>query len=76
MCASNGEHAAPVANVPCIGLRPREAAAMGISQRKLWEISADRDSRIPVVRFGKSVVYPVRELTDWLASRANGKARK
>ena len=52
-------------------LRPREAAkALGIGERKLWEITADQTSDIPHVRLGKAVVYPIRELQDWLARQA------
>ena len=58
----------PNAPVPCLALRPREAAkALGIGERKLWEITADTTSGIPHARFGKAVVYPVRELREWLA---------
>lgn len=50
-----------------LALRPREAAAaLGIGTRKLWEITADQTSGIPHARFGRSVLYPVRELADWL----------
>jgi len=57
--------------LPRLALRPRHAAiVLGISERKLWEITADRTSGIPHARFGKAVVYPVRELTDWLAEQA------
>lgn len=56
---------------PRLALNPAEAArALGISSRKLWEITADRDSGIPHVRIGRRVVYPTRELRDWLAQRA------
>ena len=56
---------------PCLALRPKDAAkALGIGDRKLWEITADRTSGIPHVRFGRSVLYPVRELQEWLAQRA------
>jgi len=54
-----------------LALRPRETAkALGIGERKLWEITADRTSGIPHVRLGKAVVYPVAELRAWLAGRA------
>jgi len=53
-----------------LALRPKDAAkALGIGARKLWEITADRTSGIPHVRFGKAVVYPVAELRAWLANR-------
>ena len=66
-------------NEPAIrlGLRPREATtALGVSPRTLWAITADKSSGIPHVRLTpKSVVYPVRELQDWLAKRAMEGAR-
>lgn len=59
-----------------LGLRPKEAAAaLGISARKLWEITADRTSGIPHIRLGKVVVYPVDGLREWLAERVTGAAR-
>ena len=66
VCGKTNLGAAPLA------LRPREAAAaLGIGQRKLWEITADQTSGIPHVRFGRAVIYPIRELEDWLAERAS-----
>ena len=62
--------------VPVLGLRPREAAtAIGISERKLHELTADRDSGIPVVRLGGCVLYPAAELSSWLAEQARTQAR-
>jgi len=58
-------------NIPCIGLRPNDAAqALGVSRRKLHEITADQTSGIPVTRFGKVVLYPTAPLAEWLAKRA------
>ncbi len=66
----------PAQPPPTLALRPREAAsALGIGVRKLWEITADRTSDIPHVRFGTAVVYPVRELTEWLAGQTKGERR-
>ena len=54
-----------------LALRPREAArALGIGERKLWEITADKTSGIPHVRFGRAIVYPVHELERWLEEQA------
>jgi len=54
-----------------LALRPKEAAkAIGISERKLWSITADQTSGIPHTRFGKCVVYPVAALDRWLDKRA------
>ncbi len=58
---------------PRLALRPKEAArALGIGERKLWEITADRTSGIPHVRLGRAIVYPTRDLAEWLAQRAKG----
>lgn len=51
---------------------PAAAAALGISERKLWEITADKTSGIPYVKLGKAVLYPVAPLEKWLAQRATG----
>lgn len=56
-----------------LALRPRDAArALGIGQRKLWELSQPRGP-IPCVRVGACVLYPVPLLEAWLAEQA-GKA--
>ena len=58
-------------NTPRLALWPREAArALGIGERKLWEITADKTSGIPHVRFGRAIVYPVHELERWLEEQA------
>ncbi|MCK4873578.1 MAG: helix-turn-helix domain-containing protein [Phycisphaerales bacterium] len=63
--------------VPRLALRPIEAAAaLGLSPRKLWEITADARSGIPVVRFGKAILYPTRELADWLCEQCKQGARR
>ena len=67
---------AKAGDVPKLALRPKEAAkAIGLGERKLWEITADKTSGIPHARFGKAIVYPIDELRRWLAERArDGKA--
>lgn len=61
----------PAGTLPRLALRPKDAAwALSIGERKLWELTADQTSGIPHVRFGKAIVYPVRELADWLAEQA------
>ncbi len=72
--------AAPTKVQDCVpirlGLRPKDAAiAIGVSERKLWSLTADRDSGIPHARFDKTIVYPIRELQDWLAKRAAAGSR-
>lgn len=52
-----------------LALRPREAAkALGISERLLW--SKTNCGEIPHVRVGRSVLYPVEQLRQWLAGQA------
>jgi excisionase family DNA binding protein len=56
-----------------LALRPRDAAkALGISPRLLWQLT--KDGHIPCVRVGsgtrKTVLYPVAQLTAWLAQQA------
>jgi hypothetical protein len=49
-------------NGPVLALRLREAAkAIGVSERTLWGL---RD--VPRVRLGSAVLYPIKELTEWL----------
>ncbi len=60
-----------------LAVRPREAARMlGISERKLWELTADQSSGIPHTRFGRAVVYPVDLLREWLSEQAAKGGRK
>ena len=63
-------------DIPRLALRPKDAArALGIGARKLWEITADKTSGIPHVRFGRAIVYPVRELERWLCERVERSGR-
>ena len=65
---------APAPESPRLALRPREAAAaLGIGQRLLWEMT--NRGLIPCVRIGRCVVYPVDLLREWLADQAEGGAR-
>lgn len=53
-----------------IALRPKDAAkALGIGQRKLWELSQPRGP-IPCVRVGVCVLYPVELMRAWLAAES------
>jgi excisionase family DNA binding protein len=50
---------------PILALRPREAArALGISDRTLWQLTAD--GVVPFVRLRKAILYPVDALRSWL----------
>ncbi len=61
--------------VPPLALRPKDAAkALGIGQRKLWELSQPRGP-IPCVRVGSCVLYPIAQLEKWLAEQAEGGAK-
>ena len=52
-----------------LALRPREAAqALGLSARKLWELT--NRNEIPHVHVGRAVLYPVDSLRAWLAEQA------
>ena len=60
---------------PRIALRPKEAAkALGIGERKLWAMT--NAGELPHARIGRAVVYPVRELQEWLSDQTeNGVCR-
>ncbi len=61
--------------VPALALRPKEAArALGIGERKLWSLT--NAGELPHARIGRAVVYPVRELEDWLAAQTDKGARR
>ena len=61
---------APATPVPRLALRHHDAAsALGISKRKLSELIADQTSGLPIVRLGKCVLFPVKELEDWLSQQ-------
>jgi len=56
-----------------LALRPKEAAAaLGISPRKLWQLTADGE--VPCVRLGGgnrgAVLYAVSDLEAWLQKRS------
>lgn len=57
-----------------LALRPREAAAaLGISPRKLWSLTAC--GAIPHVKLGRVLLYPRAALERWLAERVEGGPR-
>jgi len=57
-------------NTTPLALRPREAAAaLGIGQRKLWQLTQPRGP-IPCVKLGASVLYPCGLLQAWLVEQA------
>lgn len=54
---------------PSLALRPREAAkALGISERLLWDWT--RCDIVPHVKIGRTVLYPVAGLMEWLRARS------
>lgn len=54
-----------------LALRPREAAvAIGVSPRTLWTWT--KAGKVPHVRMGAKVLYPVELLREWLRSRGVG----
>jgi hypothetical protein len=54
--------------VPCLALRPREAAkAIGISERTLSTWTKERG--VPHFKLNGTVLYPTRELTDWITAQ-------
>ena len=57
-----------------LALRPKEAAkALGIGERLLW--SKTNCGEIPHARIGRTVVYPVDQLREYLAEQAKGVRR-
>ena len=58
----------PEAPIIPLAYRPLEAAAaLGFSKRKLEQLT--KDGEVPHTRVGACVLYPVRELKDWLTGR-------
>lgn len=56
-----------------LALRPSEvASSLGISERKLWELSADKKIGIPHFRVGRAVLYPIHELKQWISLQVKG----
>ncbi|MGE3316518.1 MAG: helix-turn-helix domain-containing protein [Planctomycetaceae bacterium] len=54
---------------PTLALRPREAAkALGVSERLLWQWT--HDGSIPHARIGRTLLYPVDLLQQWLKQQS------
>jgi excisionase family DNA binding protein len=52
-----------------LALRPREAAkALGVSERTLWGWT--HVGTVPHVRIGRTILYPVDALRDWLKQQS------
>jgi excisionase family DNA binding protein len=52
-----------------LALRPKHAArALNVSPRTLWSWVAD--GRIPHIKMGRTILFPVSELQRWLAGLA------
>lgn len=68
MLKNNGTIAPGESKAPTLLLNREElAGSLGISVRKLDEITAAQDSGIPVVRIGSCVRFPVDCIKQWLA---------
>lgn len=69
--SSEIEGASPQVSVEPLALRAKDAArALGIGERQLWSLT--KAGKIPHVRIGRSVVYHVASLDEWLRKRAKG----
>lgn len=56
---------------PPLALRAPDAArALGLSPRSLWTLT--NQGLIPHVRIGRTLIYPVAKLQEWLTARAEG----
>lgn len=54
--------------VPRVSVRLADAEiATGIGQRTLWELA--RRGQIPHVRVGRILLFPLKELTEWLSAK-------
>lgn len=52
-----------------LALRTKDAApAIGISERTLWALT--NSGEIPYCRIGRTIVYPVHLLREWLSEKA------
>lgn len=57
-----------IETAPILALRSREAArALGISERLLAKLVAEK--RVPHVRVNSVLLFPVRELREWLTAQ-------
>lgn len=66
-------HPKPELVMPCLALRPREAAqAIGVSERTLWALT--QSGQVPHAKIGRLVVYPTDQLREWLAAQAKATA--
>lgn len=65
----------PASSIPKLSLSREECAvALGVGIRKIDELIAGRrGNRFPVVYLGTKPVFPVRELSDWLAGQCQHK---
>lgn len=69
-CASHpaAGDAAPLA------VRAKDAARLlGIGERQVWSLTSA--GKIPHVRIGRIVLFPIRDLQEWLSRRARSACR-
>jgi excisionase family DNA binding protein len=56
-----------------LAFRPKDAAhALGISPRMLWQLT--RDGKIPHIRLGRCIRYPIKDLQAWMSQQQEGGA--
>lgn len=68
---SNSKH--PRSSIDPLNVDRREAARLlGISERLLWAWT--KQNRIPHLRIGSRVLYPLHLLRRWVEEQANGQA--
>jgi excisionase family DNA binding protein len=61
--------------IPCLAMRTKQAAAaLGISERLLWELT--QRGVIPCVRLNKAVLYSTDALRDWLRTQTVSAEKK
>ncbi len=47
------------------------ARILGLSQRSVWKLA--HDGQIPCLRVGKALLFPVKELEEWLSRQVQKK---
>lgn len=59
--------------VPVLAVRAAEACRiLNVGRRTLWSLTVSK--QIPHLKIGRCVLYPIREIQDWLSSQVEGGA--